>query len=703
MFLYRFGSSLFKSAPAVNDESWDCITMAPKGKKRKSAGQSAAASSSNLHTDSTLKKSKSIADLDEKVRLKSFTEVEKGVEKCLKDNYADLSHVEIHLRVVDGYTLFQRLVEAKTSKLTMGKYFHEECRNKYKRQSDISLSFSVVDESQPKDAKLEDAMKAIFVHPRNLTKITTWLATAPLPNQRNMMTVYKCFCNINPNRNLDNVDLHVGLMVFIKRTGAHDRYPKDFNAMKPIFEEALLKQALQIRKEDSEGTRVWWEGAQSYADIIVPKTEMDKICRCQTKWLDVRSSLEACLKSAPTLCRILFAKGVSALQSVTAHDLIVDAGTRLVGLEKLTPESIGFAEDRLKDELKKVDADLADTFTTRVVMYKYRDIDLTIDCNSNVDHWQLVKSAVIKTKAIQCGLLEHLFCENDLAPMTVQSNGPDSGGSPDDMPVVEALIAGALGARSACLNFLPTREEQTSANIQSVFERNQYSLIFRDRFIRVEAGFFKHFSGTRADEKVHSTILGCFPPDPNSTMTIEASVAKLATLKGSKLMDFAGISTKVMVQSLHDFTCSLQSGQAPRFDSITRTTFIQKVRARMANFCRFEDPDPSGTRTLVGEPAAQKMASELQAKAAAASKGSPAEALTHAEVKRVLKWSWLLSPGDQEALQQVQNGLTAAYIDDVRDSGATEKKNKKASTPNHVNAMISSWFSNPTPTAAGPT
>jgi hypothetical protein len=100
------------------------------------------------------------------------------INKCLRDNFSDFSSAEVDLVMVDGMSLRDTLKRDKAlqkiGQLTMGKYYYQELRNKFRKVDDGKSRLAVKDQSEICPPDLWNALDMLAARTKKCQPLHDW-------------------------------------------------------------------------------------------------------------------------------------------------------------------------------------------------------------------------------------------------------------------------------------------------------------------------------------------------------------------------------------------------------------------------------------------------------------------------------------------------------------------------------------------------
>jgi hypothetical protein len=577
-------------------------------------------------------------------------------DMMIQRNYIDFGFTakELDMIVIDKRSLRKKLAADKDDGVKMGMHYHLNNRTLYGKHLVAGSNLIIVDETLPDDAKMKKALSQLFAHHRQSHAIDTYLRTAPLPDQKNLVVLCKSLLKVPPLKSLCNANLHLLLLDFFKRVDVKGKFNEIFESMRPTFNMALDKTFVYIQSQ-GQSTDDWWQGVVASADILVDKHEMQK-CINWDKDLDsmAEASLNHCVQHLPMAARV-FAKGIAALGDTKCTRLIEEHVQQLLGknITKVLKDK-NLAD--LSEALALVSIDISDTTVRQEVTYKYNGVELTKAVHSHYDRWELLVEALIRTVAVENGLITPLWAEAELSPIVPPAVA---------LTVDPDLLAATIRARKAASEFLPTAKDQTALRITQVLDRRFAALLHHDRHFGIERDFQLAHTGAGSDVRMSELILQALP-DVGRDFELDQSLQILSNLGATRFMTFVGADVKAKYHTTVEFVTSLKEKSQPNFAHVTMTPFLTSVQNALARFAKHDVPAASTAAgvTLYGIQALQAKINNFTREEAAAKASKPPlkVAIEYSRILEVEMFGWLLLKIHTDELKRLKHASTLSKM-----------------------------------------
>ena len=296
--------------------------------------------------------------------------------------------------------------------------------------------------------------------------------------------------------------------------------------------------------------------------------------KCETNWEDDEPQLKRVMAASPVGAKMFWA-GAEYLQHSRSVAIIKKSIDKLG--EQIDETVLTDSLQQVRAELSNVGVDINEVFKKRKCSCVYRGVTLMTYVTSYLDEWEIRKEAHVRSMAVSGGFLDPIFCEGELVPLVRVAGAK----------VDPTLLTATKLARAAMLDFIPNTSEQTSANIKNMIAMRAMALCQCDRFARIDMLFFESFMDEGAESRMHDAILQCFPTQGDG-VTEELCSQRLRGLAQSKLVSFVGVGLGSLVTVILDVMTTLVDGCHPKWEQVTQTDFIKRVKARMGYFLQYE-------------------------------------------------------------------------------------------------------------------
>eukprot|EP00971_Amphidinium_carterae_P350203 6491431-Amphidinium_carterae.2 len=168
------------------------------------------------------------------------------VARVLSEHFADLTNEEKEVRVVEGKTLRQTLVQAKRDKKLANGRLTNSLRSSLKRKfmsnATLSAQLEAADKNQPIQQGLVDAFQVVYhKNPtkRSKTPLTSFLSQQPSLNNREAIAILKSICECNLTHPSERKHVITVLGHFAK-TGLKEVYKKELLLLEHFFDRVRL-------------------------------------------------------------------------------------------------------------------------------------------------------------------------------------------------------------------------------------------------------------------------------------------------------------------------------------------------------------------------------------------------------------------------------------------------------------------------------
>ena len=196
---------------------------------------------------------------------------------------------------------------------------------------------------------------------------------------------------------------------------------------------------------------------------------------------------------------------------------------------------------------------------------------------------------------------------------------------------------------------------------------------------------------------MHEAILQCFPTQGDG-VTEELCLQRLQGLAQSKLVSFVGAGLGSLNTVILDVMTTLVDGCHPKWEQVTQTDFIKRVKARVGYFLQYEvvgaESDGARKKILYGSDAAAEYHKDSAAEVAKSPKG----VIAFSRLVAVLKYEWLFTESQRKDLTKWKSDAVgqAARSTSVKEEGrpelAASSKKHVAKSRTETSSMVDALF-----------
>lgn len=431
------------------------------------------------------------------------------VERAIRDNFKGWSAAAIDGRVVEGLTLRARLARDKRlardepgKHPPMGKLYFQRLRQMYGGEADMER-LCVKDNSQPVGEKLREALhKARGGNPQR-GDLITWLQTADICNQRELVGMLRVGCDLKPWLGGQHQTCGVEMLRYMVRANIATTFGDEFTHFRPMADKILV-QALTSMKANGISLQAFWDLYRPLAHCVVSVTDVDALLLVRDTWLPHTKMLESVVNSSDLGERMF---SFAILQSLgTRLQAIIDEEIGKFPGEEITPVAVATCISTINSRVK--DMPKIDRLSgPRSVQVKYRGVDVVVDVSSIYDEVQIrvtahVKSlAVIPAKGGEPGALAPIFCEGDLRPADRRT----------DVSVHKEVCRVWNICRASLNGMLPAEMHTSSAYVNDLLSTKYEIAIQMDPTFKVEVQFFRLMAGKVGGELLQTEVLSVMP------------------------------------------------------------------------------------------------------------------------------------------------------------------------------------------------
>ena len=166
------------------------------------------------------------------------------VQKSIADNCKDFDQISIDGVKVDGLTLRDRLkrdkhLQKKDNNLKTGALYYRELRYMYAGAAHPSNQLVARGPKEVVSTRLHKALVACKQANSNKLLLSEWLQTEPTCNQKELVGILKIAASLKPTVSLQQQQLLIETMRFLKRTGMTETFKEDVDLMQDIWGSGL--------------------------------------------------------------------------------------------------------------------------------------------------------------------------------------------------------------------------------------------------------------------------------------------------------------------------------------------------------------------------------------------------------------------------------------------------------------------------------
>lgn len=265
---------------------------------------------------------------------------DEAVAKRLRDNFPGWSQEQTHLRLVDGVSLWERvktdMKKQGKDKVTMGRGYYDTRREEYMGADAPQRLLVPKDESEPIDQRLLEALTAMMKHRRSYQEMHDWLQAVESVNQKCFVALCRQIMKLSPAANVEACNLIVDVMRMVVRLKLEQKFKDELVHTRLQFDKACLR-TIDMFKKNDQGTTTWWRANRSWASLVLPADEVDKIVKEENDFARVEPELA---KVCETECgRRLFGRALASLDSNRVTKKVLEVVKTLEGTA-LTMETL---------------------------------------------------------------------------------------------------------------------------------------------------------------------------------------------------------------------------------------------------------------------------------------------------------------------------------------------------------------------------
>lgn len=384
----------------------------------------------------------------------------------------------------------------------MGKHYYDAARVLYGDDNSPASRMRVLNPDEPADQVVSAAITALTQHRADRDPMNTLFTTDYVPNQKSLVAMFRSVCDLQPRSNTSIADFFIDMLSYIVRNGLHTKHKHIFDLLRPKLDAALERHWIAW-KSSGLSASLWFDLHEPYMDAIVDKAAMQR-CFGAKQWSDVADDLGIVVQTA-TGARIFLPK----YTSVFGHALVQKVQTECkssLAIPNITQADVVKVKGLCEAHCKAAGKNLHDVFDLPMeINIVYRGIDIKVLAKSYSDVFNVTVFSIVKTRAVNVGELQSLWCENDLVVPESETN----------VSVDPALIRSAKLARRAATGILGD-EKQTGQTIMDMLTSKSSMLAGMDKDWTVEQSFFLGMVGDAGEAQLRAKLLGCLPASDKS-------------------------------------------------------------------------------------------------------------------------------------------------------------------------------------------
>ena len=189
-----------------------------------------------------------------KARRRRDVSLKDRVAQAIKDNFKGWADADIYSNEVEGLTLYQRLLNAKSKQQDdpnsqkVGRLFYAELKDMYAPQESLHKQIVVKDASLAVNPRLFDAMCKCKKVPPTRGAMVQYLSSAPAPNQSEFAGICKWVVECRPSISAEQFRCGLAVMQFVARHSLDETFPEEVKLMVPYFNSVLVESHITARR-----------------------------------------------------------------------------------------------------------------------------------------------------------------------------------------------------------------------------------------------------------------------------------------------------------------------------------------------------------------------------------------------------------------------------------------------------------------------
>ena len=172
---------------------------------------------------------------------------EQQAENAIRDNFPGWDSGDLYARLVDGVTLWQKILTDKTKNaqkkgtVTMGMLYYDVLRTKYRDQESVEKQLTATDPQARVNPKLFDAMLKSQRKPPQRGSMIFYLQTCERLAQGEMVGVCRWMLKLRPSLSAEQMNGGIAAMECFSRLEIRRLFKKEVELMVPHMSDILVQ------------------------------------------------------------------------------------------------------------------------------------------------------------------------------------------------------------------------------------------------------------------------------------------------------------------------------------------------------------------------------------------------------------------------------------------------------------------------------
>ena len=637
-----------------------CSMAAQKAGKKSVAGPSAEMKTNlkQLKKDATLLEKEAAASAaknsSQGKKSKKNRSFQSSVSKALHDNFIikGFEAASMDLLTRDGMTIREIVTEAELeherTKTPIGKLFYSELRSEFSSQAAPKQVMKVNDPNEPEDPRTSEAILGLIYSEYTLADAIFDDEYIP-PNQKNMKCLFAALLDVTPSTEKGATFL-LRALKYIMKSNLHALYPELWAALKGHMDRALDKSFVCMKSAGLPAS-MWLEKHHTYLHLVADEPAIRACVETKNSWEEVASQLSVAIQSA---CGMRIFGSRLGVVSCIAMSKKIDDEVKRFSQGDMTEASVKQAMATIKEACKDLGKDwTAPRASDGKIMYKYRGVDCLTKVTSHQQEALLKLIAEVRTRAINCKLLDPIWCECQLVDVNAA----------EKKTVAPSLLTDAKLVRKAAAELI---SGGSGAEIKKCLNDRNKLLLGMDKHWVVERDFWLSMIGQPGEDRMQKMLLAALPA-ANRQKTVEAALAEVEAIEKSKLFEFVGVGCQKCVGEVSKVLKALAAKRTPEWPE-ARSAFMSTCMDRVAAFCRAPVPPPAavGSDDMFEDAAGEELVGKAALQQLLHTAQQDASKNVKLDMGRLLPFrlfEWLLSEEDRKKadalLTDVVGGISA--------------------------------------------
>ena len=592
-----------------------------------------------------------------------------ATKKIMKDHFQQLSHACKYVLLVDGFTLFGKILSDYTNnrngngpKVVMGKFYYQDLTQRYGSRDDPIKQLRPADPSQPCDDGFEDALAChAQQNGGGFRNIVAWLRLRG-DNTINQITTVSLYQHMlaYPPTSMKNFDFDVECLKYIGKSRLDEMHVQEWRIIK---DHADLVMKCHHEKSCKAGisTSTWYSGYYDAARLILPHSSMIRIMEHQDEnWIALSEDVQN-VHNAGACGRHIVRLPYEIIQGDKINDMLKNFLNQLKD-QHITDELVSGIKISFNDELHKMGMDPLQKMPGQSTTVQYRSTCYPVPCSSVSDALAKMLSGYIYGIGVENGQIRSIWSEDDL----IEAQRDLAQWKVDDI-----LLKQHRQARDAAHQMMETHsggEPIIGEILKSVMTQNHSLLVGIDPTWDIIDHLFQSIVGAQASGRFTELVSRCLPSSYNM-ITPKESLKRFNALSESKVMPFLGFSFIAQLKAITDAVNQIERKvKAEIF--LAGNMAMKGIAAKIGLWisCRDEENE----KDLRGKAAAVYMFTKIMAQ--------DKKDIDHKMLQELICFSYLLDDHQVQRLMTLKTDLAGGAITSIVATDPSSSATSSATT-----------------------